>query len=169
MFCCACFTFFSFPLFKKWTFIFPNHVKVIFRHHDGLFLNNYSSDLPASLVVQTVKTQSAMQETRVWSLGWEDALEKGIATHSCILAWRIPWREEPCRLQSVGSQRVTTEWSPCTHTECLVQLSWVPPPPPTLALGLKGNNTCIWLIMRWASCLTNYEIREWGFETCNLF
>ena len=47
----------------------------------------------------------AMQETQVWSLGHEDALEKGMATHSSILAWRIPWTEESGRLQSKGSQR----------------------------------------------------------------
>ena len=48
-----------------------------------------------------------MQETRVRSLGWEDPLEKQIATHSNILAWKIPWMEEPDRLQSLRSQRVT--------------------------------------------------------------
>ena len=47
-----------------------------------------------------------MQETRVRSLGWEDPLEKGMATHSSILAWRIPWTEEPGGLQSMGLQRV---------------------------------------------------------------
>ena len=55
---------------------------------------------------QTVKNLPAMQETQVGSLGWEDPLEKGMATHSSILAWRIPWTEEPGRLQSMGSQRV---------------------------------------------------------------
>ena len=60
----------------------------------------------ASLVVQTVKNLPAMQETRVQSLGVEDLLEKGMATHSSILASRIPWTEEPGRLQSMGSQRV---------------------------------------------------------------
>ena len=49
----------------------------------------------ASLVAQTVKNQPAMQKTRVPSLGQEDPLEKGVATHSCILAWEIPWTEEP--------------------------------------------------------------------------
>ena len=47
-----------------------------------------------------------MQEMQVRSLSWEDPLEKEMATHSSILAWRIPWREEPSRLQSTGSQRV---------------------------------------------------------------
>ena len=47
-----------------------------------------------------------MRETWVLSLGWEDSLEKGMAIHSNILAWKIPWAEEPVRLQSMGSQRV---------------------------------------------------------------
>ena len=58
------------------------------------------------LVAQTVKCLSAMQETRVPSLGWEDPLEKEMVTHSSILAWRIPRTEKPSRLQSLGSQRV---------------------------------------------------------------
>ena len=53
-----------------------------------------------------VKNQSAMRETWVRSLGWEDPLEEGVATHSSIVAWRIPWTEEPGGLQSMGSQRV---------------------------------------------------------------
>ena len=57
-------------------------------------------------MAQTVKNLPAMQETRVPSLGQEDALEKGMAVHSSILAWRIPWTEEPGGLQSVGRQRV---------------------------------------------------------------
>ena len=59
-----------------------------------------------SLVAQRVKRLPAMQETRVRSLGREDPLEKEMATHSSILAWRIPWTEEPGGLQSTGSQRV---------------------------------------------------------------
>ena len=53
-----------------------------------------------------VKNLPAMQETQVKSLGWEDPLEKEMATHSRTLAWKIPWTEEPGRLQSMGSQRV---------------------------------------------------------------
>ena len=60
----------------------------------------------ASLVAQLVKNPPAMQETPVRFLGREDPLEKGKATHSSILAWRIPWREEPGGLQSMGLQRV---------------------------------------------------------------
>ena len=59
----------------------------------------------AFLVAQTVKRLPAMRETWVQSLGWEDPLEEGMTTHSSILAWRIPWTEEPGRLQSMGSQR----------------------------------------------------------------
>ena len=60
----------------------------------------------ASLVAQKLKRLPAMRETGVRSLGQEDPLEKAMATHSSTLAWRIPWREEPGRLQSMGSQRV---------------------------------------------------------------
>ena len=60
----------------------------------------------AFLVAQTVKRLPAVQETRVRSQGWEDPLEKEMATHSSTLAWKIPWTEESGRLQSMGSQRV---------------------------------------------------------------
>ena len=57
-------------------------------------------------MAQRIKRLPAKQETLVRSLGWEDPLEKEMATHSGILAWKIPWIEEPDRLQSMGSQRV---------------------------------------------------------------
>ena len=57
-------------------------------------------------MTQTVKSLPAMWETQVRSLGREDSLEKEIATHSSTLAWKIPWMEEPGRVQSMGSQRV---------------------------------------------------------------
>ena len=60
----------------------------------------------ASLVVQMVNNLPAMQETWVQSLGWEDPLEREMATHSRTLAWEIPWTEEPGGLQSMGLQRV---------------------------------------------------------------
>ena len=60
----------------------------------------------SSSVAQMVKSLPAVRETQVRSLGWGDPLEKEMATHSSILAWKIPWMEEPGRLQSVGSQRV---------------------------------------------------------------
>ena len=56
-------------------------------------------------MTQVVKNLPAMQETRVQSLGQEDPLKKGMATHSSILAWRVPWTEDPGELQSMGSQR----------------------------------------------------------------
>ena len=62
----------------------------------------------ASLVAQTIKILPTMQETWVQSLSHEDLLEKGMAAHSCILAWEIPWTEEPIGLQSMGSQRDMT-------------------------------------------------------------
>ena len=64
------------------------------------------SSIGVSLVAQMVKNLPKMQKTRVQFLNWEDALGKGMATHSSILAWRIPWTEEPGRLQSMGLQRV---------------------------------------------------------------
>ena len=66
-----------------------------------------------------VKNPPAIQElkTWVWSLGWEDPLEEGMTTHSSILTWRIPWTEEPGRLQSIGLQRVRYDWSDLACTQ----------------------------------------------------
>ena len=63
-----------------------------------------------------VKNPPATRETWVWSLDWEDPLEEGMATHSSILAWRIPWTAEPGGLQSMGSQRVRRDWVTIHHT-----------------------------------------------------
>ena len=71
--------------------------------------------LGASLMSQMVKNLPTFRETQVWFLSWEDSLEKGIATHSSILAWRIPWTEEPGGLQSMRSQRVRPNWATDTH------------------------------------------------------
>ena len=65
----------------------------------------------ASLVGQLVKNLPVMQETPVWFLYWEDPLEEGMATHSSILAWKIPWTEEPGGLQSMRLQRVRHDWA----------------------------------------------------------
>ena len=62
------------------------------------------------------KESPEMQKTRVWSLGQEEPLEESMATHSSILAWRIPWTEEPGRLLSMGSQRVRHDWVTNTFT-----------------------------------------------------
>ena len=67
------------------------------------------------IVAQTVKNQPAMQEALVQSLGREDSLEKEMATHSSILAWRIPWREEPGGLQSMGGGRKELDESDMTE------------------------------------------------------
>ena len=67
-------------------------------------------------MAQTVKNLPAIQELWVWSLGQEDPLEKGMATHSSILAWRIPWTEEPGGLQPVWLQRVEQDWATNTFT-----------------------------------------------------
>ena len=72
--------------------------------------------LLTSLVAQTVKCLSTMQETWVRSLGWEDPLEKEMAIHSRTIAWKIPWTEEPGRLQSMGSQRAGHDWATSLHS-----------------------------------------------------
>ena len=61
----------------------------------------------SQMVKKKKKNLPDVQETRVWSLGWEDHLEKGMATHASIFAWRIPWTEEPGGLQSLDSQSQT--------------------------------------------------------------
>ena len=88
---------------------------IIFSHSEGcrftllivsFALQKLLSLIRASLVAQRLKHLPAMQETHVQSLDREDPLEKEMATHFSILAWRIPWTEEPGRLQSMGSQKV---------------------------------------------------------------
>ena len=76
----------------------------------------YSFVLGSFLVAQMEKNLSAVQDPRVQTLSWEDPLERGMATHSSILAWRIPWTEEPGRLQSMGLQRVRNDWATNTFT-----------------------------------------------------
>ena len=91
----------------KWFFLFKLCLlyKEIIQH---LFLISYYR---ASLVAQMVKNLPAMRETWVRSLGWEDTLEEGMATHSSLLAWRIPWTQESGGLQSMGSPRVRHSWA----------------------------------------------------------
>ena len=69
-----------------------------------------------------------MQETWIWSLGREDPQEKEIATHSSTLAWKIPWTEEPCRLQSMGSLRVGLDWSDLAAAAAAASILtwWIP-------------------------------------------
>ena len=84
--------------------------------HAHIFIKHMLYLLRTSLVAQTVKNLSAMQETWVWSLDRDDSLKKEIATHSGILAWRIPWTEEPGELQFMGQQRVRHNWATNTHS-----------------------------------------------------
>ena len=79
----------------------------------------------ASLVAQTVKNLPAMQETWVWSVCQEYLLEKGMATHSSILTWRIPWTEEPGRLPSMGLQEVRHNWVTNIFTPFIVKKYWL--------------------------------------------
>ena len=81
-------------------------------------------EVTASLVAQTVKRVPIVRETQVQSLGWEDPLEKEMATHSSTLAWKIPWTEEPSRLQSMGSQRVRRDWANSLHFTS-VNTQWI--------------------------------------------
>ena len=81
------------------------------RHNFNQFcIKNLRPWCPLRKVAQMVKNLPALQETRVWSLGRKDPLEKGMATHSRILAWTIPWTEEPGGLQSMKSQRIGHDW-----------------------------------------------------------
>ena len=69
------------------------------------------TDFPGSSVIKNPPAMQETQDTQVQSLGWEDPLKEGMATHSSILIWRIPWTEKPDGLQSTGSQRVGHDWS----------------------------------------------------------
>ena len=79
---------------------------------DTIMRNNWlimaNKDFTSGSAMKNLPARRETQETQVQSLGWEDPLEEGMATHSRILAWRIPWKEEPGGLQFIGSQRVDT-------------------------------------------------------------
>ena len=108
----------------------------------------------SSLVAQRLKRLPAMQETWVRSLGWEDPLEKEMATHSSILAWRIPWMEEPGGLQSTGSQRVGHDWATSLHFRFLCMLS---------QNLLKGFlNLFIFLLRSEMQCLWSFYLLIWN-------
>ena len=87
-------------------------------------------------MVQRVKSLPTMRETWVWSLGLEDPLEKETASHSSILAWRIPWMKEPGRLQSMGSQRVRHDW--------VTSLSLFSSHPSQLELPFRNTHSITW-------------------------
>ena len=107
----SCFRTPSLLLNRKSPCIVPHIHGVSGREGWGIWdFNNSSCDIRASLVGQMIKNPQAMQETWDQSLDRKDPLEKGMTTHSSVLAWRIPWTEEPGGLQSVGSQRVRPSW-----------------------------------------------------------
>ena len=98
--------------------------------------------LSTSLVAQTVKNLPAMQETRIQSLGLEDSLEKEMATHSNILAWRIPGMEEPGGLPSVGLHRVRHDWRDLAAASILAwRISWTEEPGRLQSMGLQELDT----------------------------
>ena len=88
----------QYVIFSEWLL----SLNVMFSRFIHVVTGFYSLLWPNPLVAQMVKNPAVMQETWVRSLGWEDPLEKGMAIHSNILAWRIPWTEEPGRLQFMG-------------------------------------------------------------------
>ena len=104
--------------------------------------------LGASLVAERLKRLPAMWETLVWSLGWENSLQKGRATLSNTLVWRIPWTQEPGRSQSMGLQRVGHDW--LTHTEKPEQTFWPAQYFPSVYVSLSSvdSMTVGW----WLSC-----------------
>ena len=95
-------------------------------------------------MAQTLKRLPGMWETQVQSLGREDPLEKEMATHSSTLAWRIPWREEPGRLQSMASQRVS-HWA-TEHTHIILYLKCVSSRDQLYVLKILPDNLILWLV-----------------------
>ena len=117
----------------------PLSISSLFKHCSkyGMTLNNLQVPQRwASLVAQLVKNLPAVRETWVQSLGWEDPLEKGTATHSSILAWRVPWTEE-----SMGSQRVRHAWATLTSSAIRSCMMWSQPGflAPCLVLNLEAQ------------------------------
>ena len=84
----------------------PVKININIKWYDSPSITQTCNHAGVSLVAHMVKNPLAMRETQFQSLCWEDPLKKGMATHSSILAWRIPWTEVPGGLQSTGSQRV---------------------------------------------------------------
>ena len=101
--------------------LWVKHLPALFLYPSSL---NYHHAFDANLGFpggSDGKESPAMWETLVWSLGWEDLLEKGTAIDCSILAWRIPWTEEPGRIQSMGSQRVRHNWATLTSLHFIEQ------------------------------------------------
>ena len=101
-------------------------------HHCFVLVGSFAWGFPGG---STVKYPPAVQRIQVQSLGWEDPLEEGTATHSSILVWRIPWSEEPGGLQSMGSQRVGLDWA--TEHVCKWPLAQCPNPHAFISLKIN--------------------------------
>ena len=114
-----------------------SHSSLVFPALTGRLFTTVPPGNPTYIYIhmaQIVKNLPAMQETQVWSLGWEDPLEKGMATHSSILSWRIPWTEEPGGLQSTGWQRIQHSWATNTFIFILHTLFSLYPAPCPICL-----------------------------------
>ena len=130
-------------------------------------------------MAQTVKNLPATWETRIWSLGWDHPLEKGMTTYSSILTWRIPWTEEMSELQCMGLQSVQRNWatnvrertdvSTCTHTQnkeqktapgkCNFETFTLPP--------TKNTKVCILRFIFWFKCQLEVLFEKSGrWERC---
>ena len=103
-----------------------------------------------------VKNLPAMQETRVQSLGQEDHREKGMATHSSILAWKIPWTEKPGRLHLVGFQRVRHKWATNTSAESKECYKSIP--------GTLGGKSCLGQAMFPGVSADSHTLILWGIH-----
>ena len=127
----------------------------------SIYTQSFIYSYRASPVAQMVKNPPAMQETQVRSLGQEDPLEKGMATHYSILAWKIPWTEEPYGLQSMRLQGVGQDWVTNTFTfPRQIQPSWGQDPMQAskIVLGFMRN----WIIyVQEASIL---EVWQWKLQ-----
>ena len=154
----------------------------------SLFLDELRVLLRTSLVAQTVKRLPAVRETRVRSLGWEDPLEKEMAIHSRTIAWKIPWIEEPGRLQPMGSQRVGLNWATSLHLKGITweQLSrWTQISQDwywreALSMGRHGISICVWAVgmvtntvlpvpaAHACSPVYSSEYYLWGVQWCHL-
>ena len=104
-----------------------------------LGVNKDEVGFPGGSVANILPAMQELQETWVQSLGQEDPLEEGMATHSSIVSWRIPWTEEPGGLQTTGAQRVRYDWSNLIHTRELVNaISTVPEQRERPTVSLNG-------------------------------
>ena len=131
-----------------------------------------------SLVAQRLKRLPGMRETRVQSLGQEDPLEKEMATHSSTLGWRIPWREEPGILQSMGSQRVGHDWanslslSPIFQTLNVTSMKLTDLSPKSTSLSSAAVKKIFWgqdLLMDWVGKLCKGKLNSGSVTWANVW